>query len=602
MIRLSCNRLAAGLLIAILIAMPVLTVVADFNDPFDEYPNSVISGSLVDPWHSYNPWYDTIVGATNCWTGTGTLSSSGSLTQPNEYKISYDEATSGCNTASLSYTFSATLRAFISVVNLTYYLKVTSTAIAGSTVYLDVTLCGTTYATLDLSTVVGSGWLHERTGGYVSSVNPGDTCYLNIKVRTAGTPTNAVQVYIDNVYVSGANPVYSDANVFIVQYPGGQWFNITNYPHSTLTINYTGGSNPYGTLIYDNLTTPDVYVPLTNGNLITLTLDSKCISATSCTIPYTRSILITGYPATLYMPDPTVTPVTQYVFQVSDFTDQFPIGSPIFIYQGSTLISAGFLDANHQFTGAFAPGTYQFKLCQLVNYQPGGSCSSTGSVFTESVNLALGSSPFPYTITVPSVKVTGTAGPSGITCLAFWDSTNTHIIAYYHDETGTTTSVTMYLYLRSNNGSYIEDSPTFTGTNITYTTSFSNVNINYTGDYFISCTPTNQWGSSTVYPSVYGSMVLGGTKPEPGIPDVLGFGALFPGLTHPMTTFGGLAMVVSVGAAFGAAVSPIGAVILAFTIAFLILEGFLAIPPMFSAFIIFFTFLGLILYHERQNR
>lgn len=536
-----------ALLSIIAFTLLVSPVIGDFGDRFDTYaPGAVNPG----------PW--TFVASDPCIGGSVLFDSAGAQTSPNVYQM-VSTSCGSPQTGNLSLSANVTSHS----VTWKLYLKGTGSF------SVNIKVCGTSFP----QTTTTSWVLKTLT----APCTPGAHDFS----ATATLTSSAEGVLIDTTYLSGGSAIVSGANLFLIDFGTGQWTNITAFPDSTLIINYTGSTPAF---VLSNFTTPDLNVPLTGASLVTVYLSHF----------YFRSVIPTSTSHQIvWLDDPTKYAVPTFTFQVLDFSQEFGPGTQMTLSIGTTLIASGYLDSNHQLVEGLKPGAYQIR---LVNGP---------SVFDTSQSIS--QNQLGVQVTVPSIKVTfQQVAQSAISCLGFWNSTNTGITGFFRDATTTTTSVSITLWLRNNTGTFTVNTDTFSPGpfgNVTDLTLGTNPDTNQSQNYYVVCAVTDSFGTFN-FPSSIGQPVLGGraSSINPTFPDVLHIGSFLPELPNAVGSFGGLGSVYVIAAAFSELFSPIGAVVVGFYISYLSSAGWLPIAATMGSVFTFFAIIGLMIWSERRSR
>jgi hypothetical protein len=571
---------------------------ADYADNFDQYP-----AGLQNPWSTGNPW--TFTPSAGCTWGSSQvlatpLNNVDALSPPNVYGIAFP---SGCAGTLYHSDLSELVNATSPSVTFTFHMNVDEAAGTFSTDLVELFMCGTqqfltingTYAGFDL--ILLSGVKHWTTVSASVPMTPGVACAGGIDIRTVASAgdSGAFRVDIDNTYVKGAQAVFANADFFMLTPNNainghGLWFNVSNFADTKIVVNYSGTTPAF---ILNNVTAPDVYIPLVGAKLVTVYLGTYNVGST-IEQGYRRAIVPTSTThQIMYLNNPIEQTVITYTFQVQDFSGEFPAGSEIEIILGTEVMSSGYLDSNHQFTTGLLPGDYSVKLV------------SGSNTFDSLISLSPNNPS--VIVTVPSVTINFPNNQqTAISCLGFWTS-STQIEIFYRDATNTTTSITLTLLMLNFTGTVIVHTMTFSPGpygNLTQVLSGSYVNLNNTASYRVTCTATDTFGSGVVYPSVYGQPVSGGSASTvlPSFPDVLHLGTVFPGMNQPTTQVGGLGMITAIAATFGEFTGPIGAVVVAFFATFLIGGGWLTISVTLGAVFVMITIIGALIWAERRNR
>ena len=596
-------------LLVLLIGFP--TVFADYTDNWAAYPSGTVS-----PSSPGNPWTQTTLGTAACFTGSEVTNVQGgnpgpfNSASPNVYIFEGSNA-GGCGaSAGNSVTLTATVNATSTTVILSFYYYVTTTTVSNSTVWgFNVSVCGSTLSSLVGLDHATAKWYHvtDTVATSGSTCAPSGNVFLQLFSVNSGA-AHAVTVQIANVVIKGANAELTKANLFLETFinQGGvahnQWFNITDFANSYVIVNYTTGP----AYIIRNMTTPDVFVPLTSATLVTVYVGQYCSTVSGtlvCTSPYFRSVIPTSTTHQIvYLDSPIGQTVLQYIIQVADYSQEFPSGTEIFVYGGiaslgSSPIASGYLDGNSQFSVGLVPGRYSVKLMNGPN------------TFLSSVTF--GVSNLEDTIIVPGIKIqTPASEQSSLLCIGFWNPGLTTITGYYDDNTTTTTSVTIALMDINGSGTYFIASSTFSpGPYGNVNNVFANgsgyfIFHKYSLEYRIVCTITNTFGTGYVYPNANGQPVLGGIAGNfgPSFPDVLHLAAFLPNLSDGTGQVGGLGILTAVAAGFGEFFGPIGLLITAFVAAYLFSSGWLVISSTLGVVLVILSVVGRLTWLERRNR
>lgn len=574
------SRVLALLVVALLLVSP-MAAFADYFDNFDQYPPS-----LASPWHAGNAWtisYDSPAYAA-CFTGSA-VANVGMFTAfsgANVYFFHVDN-NSTCYGAVHYVRLSISINASQESVFMRIYENLAQSP-GLSHVQLVVADCGDTIQAQDISTLA-SGW-HQVNGTKAVVVNPCNS-YIELETIIGTTPSVPTFFYADNLTIRGANAVYSDADLFLINFNTRQWMNITGFPGSKIVINYTGTTPAY---VLTNVTAPDVNVPLVGATLVTVYVGNL----------YYRSLIPTSTTHQIvWLDDPLSQSQTvySYFFQVLDFSQQFVPGSTIQIFLGTKILSSGYLDSNHFFSAGLVPGHYKVKI-----FAPSPSTAEFDTTANLSPNINS------VTITIPQTTVSVPASQqSAISCLGFWASNLSGIFGFYRDATGTTSSVDITLRIRNATfiGLYVDDSFNSPGPygNVTVFFPVSELNLNNTGNYYVDCAATNTFGTFT-YPNANGQPVLGGRagNAAPALPDVLHMGVVLPNVDKPTNQLGGLVMLTGIATAFGEFVSPIGFIVFGFVAAFLTSAQWIEVNPIMALVLTTIAVLGFLVYLERRNR
>lgn len=634
---------------------------ADYQDGFDSYPSGI--GVRPDPWHTANPW--TFVGTgTNCWVGnvmskiilhadgpnSGTV---GPYTPPNDYNITY---TNGGSCGSTSGTLELSVRPQTVGADLNFTFEAESSVLirptlagtdcAANTVCIFPTVCNTQFTTLPQAfTPKNATWKKESFSITAPSIS---NCLDSIQINPNGFAAKFT-ILIDAVIIKGSDAMYSDANTWLQWLPtstnpAGQnrLFNITNYPRSSILINYSGGRSPYIFYNYTGSNTvgvpaPDVKLPLEcntlNGNpyqcpsMITVYVSTETktsLGNLETTTLYQRSTIVSykGCPNPcftapsqyLYLDDPSTNTIIDYTFQVNDFTGDFSgssggqLGAKITVSSGGTNITSGYLDSNSQFVTGLPPGNYNVMLSQGNH-----AYATTVSLSTTSASA---------TITIRSVQVTyPQSQQTGVSCIGwFFPGPYSNITGWYQDRSGTTSSVQIFLYVFNatypigrqilTSGTPVASSNyTFTFTNSTSPT--HSILLSQAQNYRVICqsTASEYGGQQYSYPSLFGQPVVGGPLSGHQVqvfPDVFHLGVIFPntqgGVQNPTAQIGATSILVTIASIFSEIGAGIALPIFGLFAFFLIGTGWLNIPMIFPTLLVFIGGIGFLLWTERRNR
>ena len=209
-------------------------------------------------------------------------------------------------------------------------------------------------------------------------VVPGTSYRVRVSALVTSSLTGSFAIAIDNTVTKGGNPVIAGADLFLVDYPPQEWFNISAYADSNLRINYDITTNcaawhmvqaSANVCILPSLQVPDLNVSLTGAVLITVNVGGA--------VPYTRTIIpqpnllgpSTPTSETVYLDVPSPCPgICSYQLTVNDFTGFYPSATTEgFVSQGHFVITSALLDAQSAIAMTMVPGVYNFTLVS-----PGG--------------------------------------------------------------------------------------------------------------------------------------------------------------------------------------------------------------------------------------
>lgn len=535
--------------LGILLLVPVAVVYSDFADPFDSYANGTVSPG---------PWTFTTTNA--CITGQAELDVAGAQTPPNVYLI----GGSGCSGAQTG-TLAMSANASSTTITWTFYIKETT-----GTTTANEHLCGTSF-----SDSVSASWVQHT---HTVTVAVGSTCSIDIGITTSSTQ----DLFIDTTYLSGANAIISGANLFLVDSVSGQWFNITDYPHSYVQLNVTG-STPR---VYSPLPAPDINVNYADTDLLTV-----WVGATSTSPAYFAQIIPDHTSNNVFL-TPRGTPATFYSLAVQDLTNRWGPGSIVKIYDGQNrTMRSGYTDSTNSFPFWLTPGTYQVFII------------SGSNTFHSTVNLPSGGGMVPVQI----LRVTNT-GSCGNVCIVGTGaefSSDTHsVIVELNDSSGTTVQVTDTLYKRNITGTFILYINTFSGTWGAFEDTIScndvNCKIAFASEMWVQLTFHNGAGTTTTRLAVSASSGPGIFGILPAIPtDLLGWNSVFPSTATPLS-FGAFFLVVMSASVSGAYSAKFGTVVVALLTAALAAANYLPLSWGLVTVIVAFAVMGFISYLRRS--
>jgi hypothetical protein len=449
-----------------------------------------------------------------------------------------------------------------------------------------------------------------------ATVGTNFTVFFELSV-TAHT-VDSVAIHIDNVFLKGADAVVSGANLFLIDFASNQWFNVTDYPGTTVGINYsapvtcssfgfTQSSPTYCTLL--DPPEPDLAIQLTDAKLITVSLGGP--------IPYARTLLVPpnlldpAVPTSVdfYLDAPSVGGIFAYTLTVNDLTKTFlPQTTQVFILSGTTVITSAVLDAKSQFGMTMKPGVYGITL-ETASATYTSTLSLTASdnapaVLIQTANQAISVGPmaqFSYTLG--------------------WDCDGGGITSSLTDQLGTMSSITVTLYRYNvtfptgtslaSSTSAIIPSP---GTPITSTHDFRNstiagLNSSTPGDYMVgfSVTVNAVIENVGIYPVVGGVSACPNTFPNPAgasggfvIPAaILGLDQVLSG---PAAWEEILALTISVASVgiIGARLAHIGLLVLGGEMGLFFLMGWLPIAAGFVSLVLFIGSIGMLVNRSRR--
>ena len=351
------------------------SVLADFSDGFDTYPTGTVSPG---PWTMAN---DSGV----CWTTANVFGETAAKSPPNVYFFNFSAACAGsAHYANMTETVNATS----GVLNFSYYAE-GSSASGGSGTF-KVYICPAAGSCPDadsatsfvLTTIAATWTQYTFTNNIV--VVPGASYRVRVSALVTSSLTGSFGIVIDNTVTKGGNPVIAGANLFLVDYPSQQWFNVSGYAGSTLRINYDVTTNcaswhmiqaSPNVCLLNNLQVPDLNVSLSGAILITVGVGGP--------IGYSRTIIpqpnllhtATSPKETMYLNDissPTPCPgICSYTLTVNDITGFYPTGTTEgFITQGNFTMTSALLDAQSAIAMTMVPGLYNLTLISAGGFTP----------------------------------------------------------------------------------------------------------------------------------------------------------------------------------------------------------------------------------------
>lgn len=474
-----------------LLAPFVPSAVAAYPDSFDSYVGytSFNTGNFASSPGAFGPWTYTS-GSTTCLPGTlysqQFLSSASDPSSPNVWAWSINEGAS-CFNQAFSTSISAQVNATQQAITLTFYLAFTGAAPVTGSGQVDILIDGSTCGSSCqfLFNALPSTWTKETVT--FSGFTPGTSHVLQVTAATSaiGAASGNFLVGLDSLFVNGANVVVSPYTLELIDAVTQQWFNITSFAGSSLSVQYAsafncasygmaqlgsdvctlGGSTPN-----TQLNVPDINVGLSGATLVTVDVGGS--------VPYTRTLIpapnfLTGTtPARqlLYLNKPVQGNFFGYVLTVDDFTTHFPTSTTeVFILQGNAVLTSGYLDPQGQFAFTLPPGQYTVTL------------ENTPYSFTQALSLSSVSAAPKLIIETASQSIP--IGPlQQFSYSVGWDCDTLGATASFTDSLGATTALWSTLYRSNSSGTFAiftnkqTLSPTL-GTPITATYDFRNSSI-----------------------------------------------------------------------------------------------------------------------------
>jgi hypothetical protein len=541
---------------------------------------------------------------------------------PNVFKYNLVSCTSQVNNATLYIPVVASGR-FLRVA---LYMAIQSTALSATgQAMLKIYVSGTLLESVDLYSLQTGIWSYA----YISSpfhTTAGKTYTIQFSLITSAS-THTFTLYVDNIVFAGAAPGLAASNVRLMSYFGDHLFNMTDYPKSTISVEYTqsvncntmvdspfntNGYSPinfglppsnltqYGkTCMLDNLQTSIINVPqLGLSDLITLQLGATATSTARvvqmipCLDPLnnvTAASTRTCNRQNIFL-IPSARTVA-YTLIVTDLTNHYTPHSKIFVYLGSTLMASGYIDAAYSFVVPLVPGLSYSAL--LVS--PNNSAQTTVAINPTETSAVI-------TIPIQSFTITNSDTSGQLSWAAGWDCQHTEILAVFTDSGMATSHVVFKLLIQ--NATYPQSAviqtqsftgvfgtagvATFTGVSVSNSL-FYTVNIYYTRVTAVGGISVNSTvpiiglatlgvvsggcnsASSGLFPTqfVFPTMILGLDQLWPSTPNQW---------LYILSSF----FIIMVAAIFGARSASLGAVVVAFMTFFFMLAGWL--PPMLGLF------------------
>jgi hypothetical protein len=527
------------LLIPVFLSLLFLpSVLADFSDGFDTYTNGATSPG---PWTQSSdlssvttPTFSACFGNSHVDTVPGTA-----LSKPNVYGLAVSNV-AGCFSSAHFVTITLSVNATDSVIHFSFnYLQAVDPG-AGSSSDIQVSVCGGGMTTVDTHSIP-STWTPESISNIATI---GSSCAIVITLNTvSGGPADVALIYFDNFVIKGGNAVIAGANLFLVNYPPQQLFNISDYSGSSLRINYDLATNcahwdmiqaSPNVCLLNNLQVPDLNVSLSGAILITVNVGGAigCGPTVPCA-PYTRTIIPqpnllhtgTAPTETMYLDIPSACPgICSYQLTVNDFTGFYPTGTTEgFITQGNFTITSALLDAQSAIAMTMVPGLYNLTLI------------SAGGLHTFSSPLTLTATDSAPQVLIQNGSSPITIGPfQQFSYSASWDCSLGGITSTIQDSLGTMTTEVFQLYrynssdpggvVVASHTSHVSGAPGFTVsydfTNSTY--GVRNINSSTPNEYKVAYTLTVPSGMEN-----FGQFAVGTSASCPNLPNGGGLGSGF---------------------------------------------------------------------------
>ncbi|MDA4119260.1 MAG: hypothetical protein OK436_01610 [Thaumarchaeota archaeon] len=556
------KKLLPGLLVAIgLLTLSPLIAVADYSDGFDQY----LSGTK-SPWSAGNAWtltYDNNAYA-KCFTGTGVLNSGIALTPPNVYQFAANTANATCYGTGDHYArLSLSINATQAPLNWTWKQDPAVTQGSGKVNWIG-SFCGTTEFNVDQNGM--SAGFNKATYTTVATV----PCilYWEIQMPTIGsTGAGTAKVFVDNFFTKGANAIFSNANLFMVdsvlKYNGKPaWYNISNYGKSYAELDFATGPP----LTYSNLTAPDIHV-----NYGAATLLKVWVVPASY---YVQVIPNDSTSNTVWLFNPSI--VDTFTISIQDLSNQFGPGSTLTISQGSRVLSSGYTDAQNSYPLWIVPGAYQMVLTNGAN------------TYSQQINFpSVNGASIP--VQILKYQQGGNCGQiCAVSYNAGFDAGGSNIVITYTDTTGTTTSVNDQIWVNGPLGA--SQFYTHTWTTGPYGTLTDTVGCNVNAcnstlasNIYVVLVFSDQYGQNTEHIPVSGGSTFFSIPNLPG--GILSWNVVFPTAPSPLN-FAAYIIVLLSAAGMGAQAAKFGVVVIPAEVAVLAGAGWLPLQNGASLFLI----------------
>jgi len=571
--------------LALLLLSPFAYVASDSTDGFDNYPAQATSPVIPLPWT-----YNVVTGSSSCWSGISVpaLPNTGVVSLPNSDQPSPDAASTSAPNV-FEFNFNPTCHNDVTSVNISIQVNSTGPALALTWFDSMISVCtsttspscgmtaaatnntlvasiatfsllinGVTEYSKDLSGVPICGcWIPITNTSTGIPVATGSTNIITFQVSTVAysSGTYSFSFALDTIKFGNSNPIIVNAsgcpsacvpayNVVLQNYVTDQWYNISNYQNSKISIDYNqttpcttadlnstnfliGTGEPIPNIatqgsicLISSLSYPDIYVPnLAYSSLLSVTVGNTKNATTN--EQYKRTIIPcinplknyftpdlntcgqtfydngTSYAGVqrVYLDDPS--DIVQYTVTIDDLSGIYSTdGTQIFLYAGSTtnatLITSGYIDGQSTFPTALVPGTYTviLKTCSPTcatgsQYETTLNAGTTSSALT----VAIGTINFSVASSINSISI-----GAGLTC------DGTGIIVGYSDAAALTSAVTFTLENYTAGSILVINSTTESvspGTTNTYFT-FTGINDSQGSYYLIEANSTRTNGLDPV--------------------------------------------------------------------------------------------------------
>lgn len=597
----------------VLISSSISPIFADYPDGFDNYSNGTVNPG---EWKFNNGSLQPNNFNTNCLTGK-VVQTPQYYSFPNVYELI---RSSNCYTTSkVSATLSIEVNASSNAIAVVWKQAILSGSVPVaniSTLYIRIfpytSSSGPNLNSYDLKSLRST-----YSNGTVSKTSvPGKTYWIEFVLISAPySSTYNFNLALDNVFIHGANVILANScasgnpcNFVMYDYATHQLFNISDYPSSYIQVNTTSGlTNTCTSLsslesgscsIINNIVIPEANLPLASSNLVTVWVGTS----------YYRTLIpplsSSNYPMVMYLASPNN--VVAYTLDIQDAQGVFTQpGTQFYISQGNINITSGYIGSGGVINVWLTPGIYLVTLynpfLKETNTQPIniGQVAATATISINQLTNAINN-------TALSEPTYGLQWNSGVISL-LW---------LYSDPTYSTSSLSLYVYIRNSTGTYTCSQNTLVLNCLNTISSGPTINLDSyitsghtsTGSLSCSSNACNSTMTTSMYyqyiasnnlltKQVFGPFALSGTQNilpgqyfcqvppcnEQDFGSIPYIGSSIGGLDKilgniNLVTLGAMFFIFFEASAFGAAEAPIGFVVVSGTIAAFASFGFLPNP------------------------
>jgi len=558
--RFAALQLLPPLFLLLLLLLAVPLVWASYTGTFDTLPPGTASPA---PWTFSSNNVD-------CFSGE-VSDTAPYLSPPNSYVITLAANGGACTQASGNYgeivaTFNASSTVVVATVWFRDTVAVPGTVGLTASITLQDSVAGTLSSNINAA-AANTSWVKLTQA--IEAV-PGQTLTVEIGVQVGSPNGQTYGLAFDNITVKGANAVIPNADFYIYDLQTQRWFDINAYADSYITVLYTSGQ----TVNYNNLSYPDLNLPLTNARLVTVWVGDSY---------YDTFIPPASGPMNIWLGEPGT--VYRYLFTVEDLTGKFPSGSEITVSSGTRVVASGYTDASDSFAAAIPPGTYTVTI--------------TNNVSTYSAQVSLTSTNLNPTIQIVNIQVPVNPGiATAITWTAGWNNPPSEVLIYYHDATNTTTSIYLEVYVLNQSGTYILQQGTFYGRYGTFVFSFPE-NPNLSAQMYAELQVTDEFGTTTLGPKPLTAPGKVFVQPFNVDPNLLGLEDIIPSPGDWQFVFA-IGFLFLFAGLFGAIASPMGLIAVAVLAGFFSYAGWLPLPEGLATILITLAVTAYLVRKERQ--